>query len=164
MTRQDAGGAGSVVTLYDLASRRRVAELRWVPKGMNMLNYGVQISPDRRWLVEKSQSMRWLDKVKEEASLKEQVLVVWELPGRAKLAELRAGPSANYLGDNDTDVAFSPDSRLLAVADGGPEVVLWDLDQRKWRRTLCEMVDRDLTGQERRRFLRGEPAEPVCQG
>jgi WD40 repeat protein len=299
-----AGGVGSTVSLYDIESRRRVAELRWAPEGLSVLNYGVQISPDGRWLVEKSQSMRWLDKRKQEASLNEQVLVVWDLPKRTKLAELRAGPSANYLGDNDSDVAISPDggvlafarndaarhdpaardrdrvalwevhtrrelasfdagevqslafhpsgkilaagypdrielrdtstgallqtlrsprstalrlafspngrwlattgpdgaylwevsdhatlpvlsgnlvdsensvrvdmdvafssdSHLLAVADGGPEVVLWDLDERKWCQTLCQLVDRDLTDAERRRFLPVEPAEPTCEG
>jgi WD40 repeat protein len=61
-------------------------------------------------------------------------------------------------------MAFSSDGRLLAVADGGPEVVLWDLDEGRWRQTLCELVDRGLTDAERRRFLPGGPAEPTCEG
>jgi WD40 repeat protein len=297
-----AGGAGSVIALYDLDSRQLVAKLSWAPEGLLEANYGVQISSDGRWLIEKSQAFRWLDKARQKGSFKEQVLVVWDLPQRRKVAELRAGPSAFYGGDNDadvalsqdgrllayarddavstdparrldrvavydlanrrevgvfdtseevhslafhpagvlavgyedrielrdtgslalrqtlrsprfttvslsfspdgrwlatigsegaylwevgdpstvpvlagalvdsdegslsfdTDVAFSPDGRLLAVADGAPEVTLWDLDERNWRETLCQLVDRDFGDAERRRFFPGGQAEPTC--
>jgi hypothetical protein len=59
------------------------------------------------------------------------------------------------------DVAFSPDSRLLAVANGAPEVILWDMDERNWRETLCSLVDRDFNDAERRRFPAGQ-TEPTC--
>jgi WD40 repeat protein len=297
-----SGGVGSAIALYDLESRQLAAQLRWAPEGLSVANYGVEISPDGRWLVEKSQALRWLDENKQKASHQEQVLVVWDLPRRTKLAQLRVGPSAVYLGDTDTDVAFSPDSgvlafarndaasyrapdldrvalwdvraqrelrafdaqdvvslaygptghvlavgytdrielrdarttdllqtlrnqgdltwdlsfspdgrwlatigtkgarlwevgdaatppvragalvdretnaafdvtvafspdgRLLAVADGGPEVVLWDLNEQTWRRTLCQLVDRDFTEPERQRFFPGGQAEPTCEG
>jgi len=299
-----AGGAGSVIALYDLDSRQRVATLRWAPEGLSEANYGVQISSDGRWLIEKSQALGRLDKARQKRSFKEQVLVVWDLPQRRKVAELRAGPPAFYAGDNDsdvalspdgrllaytrdqhassdparrldrvavfdlpdrrevgafdtseeiyslafhpagvlalgyedrielrdtgslalrqtlrsppsttgslsfspdgrwlatigpagaylwevgdpsiipvlagalvdsdedslslgTDVAFSPDGRLLAVADGGPEVILWDLDERSWRETLCSLVDRDFSDAEQDRFFPGGQAEPTCEG
>ena len=297
-----SGGVGSAIALYDVGSRQLVAQLRWAPEGLSVQNYGVEISPDGRWLVEKSQALRRLDKTGNKADFKEQVLVVWDLPRRRQLAQLRAGPSAVYLGDTDTDVAFSPDSgvlafarndaatyrapdidrvalwdvqaqrelrafdaqevdslafgptggvlavgypdrielrdtrttavlqtlrnpegrtwdlafspdgrwlatidsegarlwgvgdvatppvqagalvdrdtsgafdvavafspdgRLLAVADGDPEVILWDLNEGSWRRTLCQLVDRDFTDQERRRFFPGGQTEPTCEG
>jgi hypothetical protein len=58
--------------------------------------------------------------------------------------------------------AFSPDARVLAVADGGPEVILWDQDEHSWRETLCSLVDRDFSDAERHRFFRGGQAEPTC--
>lgn len=297
-----SGGVGSAIALYDLGSRRLVAQLRWAPEGLSVQNYGVEISPDGRWLVEKSQAVRRLDKAGNKADFQEQVLVVWDLPQRGKLAQLRAGPPANYLLDTDSDVAFSPDGgvlafarddaathgapdldrvalwdvraqrelrafdaqevvslafgptgdvlavgypdrielrdarttalvqtlrspgditwdlsfspdgrwlatigsegarlwevgdvadlpvragplvdrettgafdvsvafspdgRLLAVADGGPEVVLWDLNEQTWRRTLCQLVDRDFTEPERQRFFPGGQPDPICEG
>ena len=53
-----AGGVGSVIALYDLDSRQLVGQLRWAPEGLSVANYGVEISPDGRWLVEKSQAFR----------------------------------------------------------------------------------------------------------
>jgi WD40 repeat protein len=294
-----AGGMGSVIALYDLGSRQLVGRLHWASEGLSVANYGVEISPDGRWLVEKSQAYRPLDKARNEASFQEQVLVVWDLPQRRKAAQLRAGPSAVYLGDTDSDVAFSPDGilafarddaathgapdrdrvalwnprtqrelgvfdadevvslafgpnddvlavgypdrielrdarstallqtlrnqgdltwdlsfspdghwlatigsqgarlwevgdpaappvragaisdrettgnfdvsvdfspdgRLLAVADGGPEVILWDLDEHSWRETLCSLVDRDFSDAERHRFFPGGQTKPTC--
>jgi WD40 repeat protein len=63
----------------------------------------------------------------------------------------------------DTDVAFSPDGRQLAVADGAPEVILWDLNERSWRTTLCQLVDRGFTEQERQRFFPSGEPEPICE-
>jgi WD40 repeat protein len=107
---------------------------------------------------------RWLDRSRTTAAYQGQFLVVWDLPGRRRLATLRIGPSGFYLGDDDHDVDFSPDGRYVAVADDGPEVILWDRDARSWSRSLCQMVDRDLTGQERRRFLPGGRDRPTCEG
>jgi WD40 repeat protein len=297
-----AGGVGNVIALYSLESRKLTGTLRWAPERQTMANFGVQISPDGRWLVEKSQAVRWLGERKPKPDYQEQVLVVWDLPKRRKLAELRAGPPNAYLIalDNDSDVAFSPDSRilayarndaatrndpvedkvalwdlgnqterafdapgatslafdptgtilavgfedrvelrdtgsfavlqtmrgpqgttssalsfstdgrrlattgtkgarlwevgdlagvpvlagtlvdrdddlsfqtdvafspdgrLLAVADGGPEVILWDLDERSWRETLCSLVDRDFNDAERHQFFPGGQAGPTC--
>jgi hypothetical protein len=68
-------------------------------------------------------------------------------------------------GSTDPDIAFSPDSRLLAVADGGPEIILWDLkDTDGWRHSLCQMLDRGFSDQERRRFFRDSPVPEPCPG
>jgi WD40 repeat protein len=111
-----SGGVGSAIALYDLGSRQLVAELRWAPERLSVQNYGLEMSSDGRWLVEKSQAMRWLDKTGNKADVQEQVLVIWDLPKRRKLAQLRAGSAASYLGDSDSDVAFSPDGGVLAFA------------------------------------------------
>jgi hypothetical protein len=40
----------------------------------------------------------------------------------------------------------------------------WDLHQQAWRRTLCQLVDRDFTEPERQRFFPGGRPEPACEG
>ncbi len=132
-------GVADVVALYDTVSKRLVGQLRWAAEGQEVASAGVQISPDGRWLVEKSQPFRYLNPQRTEAEYREQILVVWDLAGRRKLAELRAGPSAVYAGDNDSDVAFGPDG-VLAYARNDAEaardqdldrVALWDARSRR---------------------------------
>ena len=41
-------------------------------------------------------------------------------------------------------------------------MIIWDLDERSWRETLCQLVDRDLSDAERHRFFPGGQAEPTC--
>jgi WD40 repeat protein len=300
-----SAGVGSVVALYDLDTRRLVGRLRWAAKGLSVLDAGVEVSPDGNWLAEKSQALRPEDASRQAADFQEQVVVVWDLPRRTRVAELRAGPPAFYGGDTDSDVAFGPDGgvlafarndartfkdedvdrvalwdvrgrrelgafdapgvqalafapsgdvlaagyqdrielrdarslavrqtfrvpqstalslsfssdgrllaasgfkgallwdvsdparvpvlagslvdrdglgsggldsdiafgpdgRLVAVADAGPEVVLWDLeDTDGWRRSLCQMVDRGLSDQERQRFFTDGPVPSPCPG
>jgi hypothetical protein len=53
----------------------------------------------------------------------------------------------------------------LAVADAGPEIILWDLvDTTAWRRSLCQMLDRGFSDQERRRFLPDSRVPETCPG
>jgi WD40 repeat protein len=113
------------------------------------VTWDLSFSPDGRWL----------------ATIGSKGARLWDV-GDVAAPPVRAGVliDRETTGAFDVTVAFSPDGRQLAVADGGPEVVLWDLDVRKWRQTLCGMVDRDLTEQERRRFFPGGKAEPVCHG
>jgi WD40 repeat protein len=59
--------------------------------------------------------------------------------------------------------ALSPDGRSVAVADGSPSVVIWNLTRESWRRELCRMLDRDFTPSERARFLpSSQRSEPTC--
>lgn len=39
-----------------------------------------------------------------------------------------------------------------------------DLDERTWRRTLCQLVDRDSAEPELQPFLPGGRPEPACEG
>lgn len=133
------GGVAGVVALYDLGSKRLVGQLRWAAKGLSVDNAGVDISPDGRWLMEKSQTFR-RHKNSTVVDLQEQVVVVWDLARRRKLTQLRAGPPGLYAGDNDSDVAFSPDGAVLAYARNDAEevrgedvdrVALWDVPNRR---------------------------------
>ena len=126
-----------------------MAELRWAPEGHSVQNYGVEISPDGRWL----------------ATISSEGARLWEV-GDVAVPPVRAGALVDreISGAFDVTVAFSPDGRQLAVADGGPEVVLWDLNEQAWRRTLCQLVDRDFTEPELQRFFPGGRPEPACEG
>jgi WD40 repeat protein len=151
------GGVGSVVALYDLDSRKLEGRLRWAPRQLRVATFGVEISPDGRQLVEKSQLLR-PGKKQGELGYKEQYLVVWDLPGRRTLRRLRIGPPAFYGLDTDSDLAFSPDSRVLAYARddsakvGDPDldrVALWDTRDRR------ELEVVDAPGVEALAFGRG---------
>jgi len=114
---------------------------------------------DRTWDLSFSPDGRWLATISSEGAR------LWEV-GDVAVPPVRAGALVDreITGAFDVTVAFSPDGRQLAVADGGPEVVLWELNQQAWRRTLCQLVDRDFTEPELQRFFPGGRPEPACEG
>src|SRR5262249_10901446 len=42
-------------------------------------------------------------------------------------------------------VAFSPDTKLLALDGNDKRIVLWELGLQSWQRRACRMAGRDLT-------------------
>ncbi|MFB8414416.1 hypothetical protein ACFC63_02720 [Streptomyces albidoflavus] len=65
-----------------------------------------------------------------------------------------------------TALAFFPDGRTLAAAGQDGAVRLWKIplgDPERTTRTLCAAVGRDLTPEERRRYLPDEPVAPLCR-
>lgn len=59
------------------------------------------------------------------------------------------------------DVAVQGARALLASGTGG-ELLRWNLEQTAWRQRLCGQVSRDLTPDERKRYLPGRDPRPVC--
>jgi WD40 repeat protein len=61
------------------------------------------------------------------------------------------------------DLAFSPDSALLATASGCDGVTLWHADEASWRHSACAAVNRTLTREEWRELVGADiPYVPVC--
>jgi WD40 repeat protein len=59
--------------------------------------------------------------------------------------------------------AFSPDGKLLAVAGVETLPMLWDVDPAFWRRRACDIVGRNLSGEEWNLYLpRGTPYRATC--
>jgi hypothetical protein len=81
-------------------------------------------------------------------------------PYGARLPSNRPAP-----GINEAQFTLSADGRRLAVADHSDAAVVWDLSEGTWRRQLCQILDRDLTRDERRQFLpAGQRSRRTCPG
>jgi hypothetical protein len=55
-----------------------------------------------------------------------------------------------------------PDGKTLASASQVGSVILWDVDPDSWKRRACFIAGRNLTCDEWRRFLLGEPCRKIC--
>lgn len=59
-------------------------------------------------------------------------------------------------------MAFSADGRLLLSGDRNGQVVAWDVAVDTWRQTACRIAGRELTPDERQRYLPGRAHRPTC--
>jgi WD40 repeat protein len=112
------------------------------------VTWDLSFSPDGLWL----------------ATIGSEGARLWDVADAAT-PPVRAGALVDRddLGALGGAVAFSPDGEQLAVADGGREVVLWDMNEQTWRTTLCQLVDRDFTEPERQRFFPSGQPDPTCE-
>ena len=79
-------------------------------------------------------------------------VVLWDAQRRTRLQAEPLTAAKGLVGS----VAFSPDGKTLAAgyaSSGGGWVVLWDLDLESWKRLVGQIVNRNLSLDEWRRFF-----------
>ncbi len=60
-------------------------------------------------------------------------------------------------------VAFHPTGNMLASCDTNSTIILWNLDMEQMASLICEIVPRDLSPFQWKRFLGSSPQRPLCE-
>lgn len=132
----------SLVT-WDVASRRRVEE---PVRGPATAGITVRLSPDGRLLARLSvDGLRLFDAATRQP--------LGEVIGGGGAMAMQEGGRAGFSPDGKQFVAggvFSPDGKWLASRAGSPFV--WHIDLESWLARACELVNRNLTATEWRRY------------
>ncbi|MFE2601032.1 hypothetical protein ACFXCZ_31835 [Streptomyces sp. NPDC059396] len=123
--------------LWDTATRTRLATLT----GHSGQLRAVAFSPDGRTLATANANKS---------------VVLWDLARRSPLATL-TGHARQV-----RSVAFSPDGRTLVTGGDDQTVMLWNTDPQHTAAQFCAAVARNLTPQERQRFIPGTAYRKTC--
>jgi WD40 repeat protein len=84
-------------------------------------------------------------------------VVLWDIATHQTIGAPFTGMGTEILG-----LAFRPQRSQLAVL-GNTRILVWDTDERSWRKTACWLVNRNLTGQEWNKYLGPEiPYGKTC--
>ncbi|MFE5618323.1 trypsin-like peptidase domain-containing protein [Streptomyces sp. NPDC056524] len=127
------------VLLWDVATAKRLDT--FTGHGDNNVMFSVAFSPDGRTLAAASDS----------------TVLLWDTASGKELTVLTGHAEAVRA------LAFSPDGRTLATAGADHTVRLWAYTAPDAAiTTICGIVARDLTPEERAIYLPGQPLEPIC--
>jgi WD40 repeat protein len=84
---------------------------------------------------------------------------LWDVASRQPLGEPLQGHVEAVLS-----VKFSPDGKLLASADMGGTIWIWDVDPLAWAARLCNLVNRNFSLIEWQHYMgRNAPYRRTCR-
>ena len=87
--------------------------------------------------------------------------------GTIRLWDLAQGGEPRVLAGHANlvrSLAFAPDGRTLVSVSGDGTTRLWDLDLPRVRAKACEILSRNLSAEEWRRYFGAEPPIKTCAG
>ncbi len=135
-----SGGSDGIAILWDVASRKALGSPLKLDGGI----MGIAFHPR--------------DPVLATAS-SDGTVILWDLISRQPLGDPFREHSAEV-----SSIAFSPDGKTLATGGWDRSVVLWDVrrDAESLMARACQIVNRNLTGDEWRRYMGERPYRKVC--
>ncbi len=152
----DEGAPGCTVVAFDTTGARVAAgcggEIRLhaaregLPEEGRLIGHGAPITaiafdPSGRHLASADAAGQW---------------ALWDLPtGRMVGRVVAAGAPIHQL-------AFATDGKRLLSGDEAGRAILWDVDVESWERQACRIAGRDLSREERARYLPG-PYRTPCK-
>jgi WD40 repeat protein len=131
------GGAGRVVRIWDIRTRKLLHELDQGGNGA----FTLEFSPDGRTLA--------ISGFEPAASL-------WDVATGTQI-----GPQL-IAGDRRTMIDLSADGRQLLEVHANGQAAVWDVDPESWKRRACDLANRRLSREEWAEFLPGRRYEPAC--
>jgi WD40 repeat protein len=117
------------VALWDV---ERKAERSLPLSGHSGLVISLAFSPDNRYLVTAGEDGK---------------VILWDVATHQTIG----GPLTG-MGTEIQGLAFRPQHDELAVL-GNTRMLVWDVDEKSWRKTACRLVNRNLTREEWNKFL-----------
>ena len=129
---------GSIV-LWDISKRQML------PRpftGHTQPVESLAFAPDGRWLVSASG---------------DGTVRLWDVEAGVAFGE----PLSDGIG-TILSVAVSPDGKWAASGHNAGQVRLWDLDIASWKTRACRMANRNMTGDEWRKYFRSELHRKTC--
>lgn len=82
-------------------------------------------------------------------------IAVWDVAGRRQIGEA-------YRGDMVTELGFTPSGTAVTAITKSGAVLKWDLEVEHWLEKACRIANRELSAEERARFMDGTGVEAVC--
>ena len=83
-------------------------------------------------------------------------IAVWDVAGRRQIGEA-------YRGDRVTELGFTPSGTAVTAITKSGAVLKWDLEVEHWLEKACRIANRELSAEERARFMDGAGVEAVCR-